>query len=95
MACSYFLETQLCRCTAVRGLLVPSLHERERYCRSDEPERCPTWRARARRSAALPEEVYYALWLPVLGGVAEPDLAALDAAERAGFEARPILAAEP
>jgi hypothetical protein len=64
MACGYFEAGRLCRCAAVRGLLVPSLYERERYCLSDDPTRCPTLRARARRDDALPEEVYYALWLP-------------------------------
>lgn len=64
MACKFFVDDSLCRCAAVRGFLVPSLHERERYCASDTPERCPTFRAQAARGAALPEEVYYALWLP-------------------------------
>ena len=64
MACGHFVSGPLCRCEAVRGFLVPSLHERERFCLSDEPERCPTWRARAGRDAPLPEEVYWALWLP-------------------------------
>ena len=65
MSCEYFVEGALCRCAAVRGLLVPSHHERERYCRGDAPEACPTHRARALRTDALPEEVYWALWLPV------------------------------
>jgi len=64
MPCGHFEGGRLCRCTAVRGLLVPSLYERERYCLSEQPERCPTFRARALRDDALPEEVYYALWLP-------------------------------
>jgi hypothetical protein len=68
MACRYFEEGRLCRCAAVRGLVVPSLHERERFCLGDEPDRCPTLRLRERRDEALPEEVYYALWLPMAGG---------------------------
>lgn len=68
MACRHFEEGALCRCSAVRGLLVPSLYERERYCLSDEPHRCPTFRARAVREEALPEEVYYAIWLPWADG---------------------------
>ncbi len=65
MSCPHFVDDSLCRCAAVRGHLVPSLHERERFCRSDQPERCPTFQARALRGAALPEEVYYRLWLPL------------------------------
>jgi hypothetical protein len=68
MPCPHFQIGTLCRCTAVRGLLVPSLYERERFCRSDEPARCPTYRARSLREEALPEEVYYALWLPWADG---------------------------
>lgn len=71
MPCTHFIDGALCRCAAVRGLLVPSLHERERFCRSDEPERCPTWRARSHRADAMPEEVYYALWLPALPASSE------------------------
>lgn len=66
MPCPYFEENRLCRCRAVRGLLVPSVYERERYCRTAEPRECPTWQARSRRHGPLPEEVYYALWLPLL-----------------------------
>jgi hypothetical protein len=75
MACSHFIDGHLCRCGAVRGLVVPSHHERERYCRSEDHARCPTFRARAQRTDALPEEVYYALWLPSLGGGASEDAA--------------------
>jgi hypothetical protein len=59
-----FEDRKLCRCRAVRGLLVPSLHERERYCRSDEPGRCPTVRAYLDRGAPLSQAAYYALWIP-------------------------------
>lgn len=67
MACEHFENATLCRCRAVGGLLVPSLFERERYCLSDEPARCPTFATRALRGETLPEEVYYALWLPGRG----------------------------
>ena len=53
----------MCRCAAVRGLLVPSRFERAQFCHSERPERCPTYRAFVRREGPLPEEVYYALWL--------------------------------
>jgi hypothetical protein len=65
MACPHFVEDRLCRCVAVRGLLIPSLYERERFCKSDEGcKRCPTLRAFEARGGKLPQEVYYALWLP-------------------------------
>jgi hypothetical protein len=65
VACPYFVDGPLCRCSAVRGLLVPSLHERERFCTTESSGSCPTFRVRVTRDSALPEEVYYALWLPV------------------------------
>jgi hypothetical protein len=67
MACQYFEDNRICRCSAVRGLLTPSLYERERFCRGDAPDRCPTFRLRVLRGEPLPEEVYYALWLPLSG----------------------------
>lgn len=66
MACPHFVDDTLCRCAAVRGHLVPSVHERELFCRNGEHERCPTFQARAARASALPEEVYYRLWLPLV-----------------------------
>lgn len=67
MTCTYFEEGALCRCRAVRGLLVPSLHERERYCTS-QPALCPTQRLRELSGHPLDEESYYALWLAGEGG---------------------------
>ena len=64
MSCPHLVEGALCRCAAVRGFLVPSVHERERFCHGDGHPSCPTFRAYAARGGALPEEVYYALWLP-------------------------------
>ena len=63
MACEYFEDGALCRCHAVRGLLVPSHHERELFCLGD-PGRCPTRRLRDHQGRALDEDVYYAIWLP-------------------------------
>ena len=76
MACRYFEEGTLCRCGAVRGLLVPSIHERERFCHGD-PSRCPTRYQRELRGEPLPEEVYYALWLP------DPDIVTGDESDSA------------
>lgn len=64
MPCPRFEEGALCRCTAVAGFVVPSLHERERFCRTDHSLRCPTRAARERRSEPLKESEYWALWLP-------------------------------
>ncbi len=63
MACPHFEDGRLARCTAVSGQHIPTCHERERYCRSDENGSCPTYRLVQLRGAPLPEEVYYALWL--------------------------------
>lgn len=71
MTCRYFEDGALCRCRAVRGLLVPSLHERERYCLSD-PARCPTRRLRDLAGQSIDEESYYDLWLAGPGGSERP-----------------------
>jgi hypothetical protein len=63
-SCPHLVEGALERCAAVRGILVPSVHERERFCHGEGHLRCPTFRAHAARGSALPEELYYALWLP-------------------------------
>jgi hypothetical protein len=63
MACELFDGGRLARCGAVSGLLIPSHHERERYCRSDESHVCPTYRLYRLRGALVPQADYYALWL--------------------------------
>jgi hypothetical protein len=65
MACRHFVEERFSRCAAVRGLLIPSIYERERFCRSDEGcKTCPTFRAFEARGQKIPQEIYYQLWLP-------------------------------
>jgi hypothetical protein len=64
MACRFFDDARLARCTAVAGLLVPTHHERERYCRTDGEEACPTYRLYQLRGGPLSQDAYYALWLP-------------------------------
>ena len=67
MACPHFVDDRLCRCCAVAGLLIPSVYERERFCRGDESfHSCPTFCAFAKRQSKLPQEVYYSFWLPAL-----------------------------
>ena len=69
MACPLFVEDKLCRCAAVRGLLIPSVYERERFCRPEGGHKsCPTFGAYDARGSKLPQEVYYALWLPIAEG---------------------------
>jgi hypothetical protein len=63
MGCELFDDGRLARCNAVAGLLIPSHHERERYCRSDENRTCPTYRLYQVRGTPLPQDVYYALWV--------------------------------
>lgn len=63
MACELFDDGKLARCTAVAGLLIPSHHERERYCRSDGSADCPTFQLYQLRRAPLPQDAYYALWV--------------------------------
>ena len=46
----------------VGGGVVPSHHERERYCRTDQPDRCPTFDEYV-RAGQLTEERYYTIWI--------------------------------
>ncbi len=65
MACEHFEDGRITRCRAVAGTLIPSHHERERYCRAADPSRCPTRTLYQRlRVGPLPQEAYYALWVP-------------------------------
>jgi hypothetical protein len=64
MACEFFDEGRLARCTAVCGLLIPSHHEREHYCRTDENAACPTFKLYQLHKSPVPQEQYYSLWVP-------------------------------
>src|SRR5438067_1491885 len=65
MACEHFEDGARARCRAVAGTLIPSHHERERYCRSPDPSSCPTRRLFERlRVGPVPQDAYYALWVP-------------------------------
>jgi hypothetical protein len=64
MACRFFDDARMARCTAVAGLLVPTHHEREHYCRSDGWQHCPTYHLYQLRGRELDQESYYALWVP-------------------------------
>lgn len=77
MACEFFDDGRLVRCAAVAGLLIPSHHERERYCRTDGNIACPTYQLHRLRGGPLPQEAYYALWLPPAPGVPAPPAAAV------------------
>jgi hypothetical protein len=63
MACPYLEEGRWVRCAAVDGVLIPSLHEREHYCRSHENHaQCPTFQQFRRSERRLHQAEYYALW---------------------------------
>ena len=62
MACHHFVDGRLCHCLAVRGFMVPSLHEREHFCRDGQPGACPTYQIYAQRNGPLPLDMYYGLW---------------------------------
>jgi hypothetical protein len=64
MGCLLFVEGADCRCFAVLGRHVPTLHERERYCRTSDPGRCPTLREFVDRGTRLSEEQYLQIWIP-------------------------------
>ena len=64
MGCEFFDDGRLARCTAVDGLLIPSHHERERYCRTDESAACPTFKLYQVSRGPIGQDAYYAQWLP-------------------------------
>lgn len=64
MACEFFDDGRLARCGAVDGLCIPSHHERERYCRTDESAACPTFKLYQISHAPIAQQAYYAQWLP-------------------------------
>jgi hypothetical protein len=81
MACELLDEGRLTRCRAVDGLIIPSLHERERYCWNDEDrDSCPTYRLFAVHRRPISEDAYYAQWMGLTGAdeparaVVEPKL---------------------
>jgi hypothetical protein len=64
MSCSLFVDGARCRCLAVAGLHVPTLHERDAFCRTEQAERCPTRLAYVDRGVRLSDEEYLRIWLP-------------------------------
>lgn len=63
MPCEQLEQGYLICCKAVSGVLIPSIHERERYCRSDENHsQCPTLQSFQRAQRPLAQAEYYALW---------------------------------
>jgi hypothetical protein len=62
MSCPWLRGEQLCRCEAVRGGVVPSLYERERFCR-DEHTGCPTYQRLVACGRLIEPAEYYGMWL--------------------------------
>ena len=63
MACDQFQDGRLVCCKAVVGVLIPSLREREQYCRVDANyRRCPTWQQARSHARPLAQSEYYDLW---------------------------------
>jgi hypothetical protein len=74
--CPYFRGTPWACCHAVEGdKVVPTLHERERYCLGNgDHHRCPTLAAAQARGGRLSERDYFMLWMmpaapPPAGGL--------------------------
>jgi hypothetical protein len=81
MACELFDDGRLARCGAVEGLLIPSHHERERYCRTDGSSECPTFKLYQLRRAPVPQAAYYAQWIPPAPATRVVDTRASDAVQ--------------
>lgn len=72
MACEFFDDGRPARCAAVDGHLIPTLHERERFCRQSGAS-CPTYKVYQLRGRRLSQAAYYALWLPPMPQEPESD----------------------
>jgi hypothetical protein len=64
MSCPLYEGERTCRCGAVADAVTPTLHERERFCRSTDYGHCPTLRTLLRLGRPLREDEYLANWLP-------------------------------
>jgi hypothetical protein len=64
VACRHYSDRRQANCAAVRGGVIPSLFERERFCLGGGAERvCPTYRLCEERGAPISAEQYFALWV--------------------------------
>ncbi|MDB4968085.1 MAG: hypothetical protein JWN44_3774 [Myxococcales bacterium] len=68
MACPLFCEDKGARCRAISADVVPTIHERERFCRSADYGDCPTLRMMLRLRRPLSEDEYLAIYLPPVPG---------------------------
>ena len=63
MTCPLFFQRGArCRCLAIVGEGVPTLHEREAFCSSGRHGNCPTLLTRLRTGRPLSESEYVELW---------------------------------
>jgi len=64
MTCPLLKGGRYERCGAVLSEVLPTLHEREHYCRSNDYTSCPTLQLALRLNRLLEESEYEALWIP-------------------------------
>jgi hypothetical protein len=62
MACECFEQGRVARCRAVAGTWIPTHYERERWCLTDESDRCPTFRLYRLERAPISEERWLRIW---------------------------------
>jgi hypothetical protein len=72
MSCPLLQPGRIPRCDAVEGELIPTLHERERFCYTREFMQCPTMRQMLRAHRRLREDEYFALWIAPPGRCSAP-----------------------
>ena len=73
MACRFFVGEPRCHCTAVTAYTIPTIYERERFCRgADTFMRCPTYQAQSAWGRPLSADEYLCLWLPNADAAASP-----------------------
>jgi hypothetical protein len=78
MACPFFREDRGARCRAISEDVVPSMHERERFCCSRDYGDCPTLRMMLRLRRPITESEYLAIYLPPAPGARSPEDASPD-----------------
>jgi hypothetical protein len=76
----------------VAGTLIPSHHERERYCRGAASRECPTFKLFQIAGAPVSQQAYYALWLPppppaVSPATVAPQVARMEPPRRSAYGA--------
>ena len=67
MKCPWLLGKEIKRCAAVRGAVVISSGELEKFCESEQHERCPVYRGRTEKGKPISQRDFYSLYIQLKG----------------------------